>query len=133
MAPTRPSTLPLQSTSLQRHDTTNPNQQTIGTNESSVDGTTRKGTGRIGTIQKTAGAQTKTKHHRQTYTPQWSMTTLRPYSLWLLSLDPARYCWSHGYCVVCGHNSTDCKGKLLGHQDTATRTNPMGGSEKGKT
>jgi hypothetical protein len=54
------------------------------------------------------------------------------HAAWLRSLDPVSYCWSHGYRVVCGHNSKDWKGKLLGHQDEATRTNTMGGSEKGK-
>ena len=37
------------------------------------------------------------------------------------SLDPNRYCWSHGFRVQVGHNSKDCKGKLGGHQDYATR------------
>jgi hypothetical protein len=54
------------------------------------------------------------------------------HAAWLLSLDPAGYCWSHGYRVTTGHNSRECKGKLLGHQDAATRANTMGGSEKGK-
>jgi hypothetical protein len=67
--------------------------------------------------------------------PTASNTSTRPqfdHTAWLLSLDPTGYCWSHGYCGVCGHNSRECKGKLLGHQDDATRTNTMGGSEKGK-
>jgi hypothetical protein len=54
------------------------------------------------------------------------------HAAWLLSLDPQGYCWSHGYKVARGRNSKDCKGKIPGHQDAATRTNPMGGSEKGK-
>jgi hypothetical protein len=54
------------------------------------------------------------------------------HAAWLLSLDPQGYCWSHGYKVTTGHNSHNCKGKLPGHQDAATRINPMGGSEKGK-
>jgi hypothetical protein len=54
------------------------------------------------------------------------------HAAWLLSLDPQGYCWSHGYKVARGHNSKDCKGKIPGHQDGATRTNTMGGSEKGK-
>jgi hypothetical protein len=54
------------------------------------------------------------------------------HAAWVLTLDPAEYCWSHGYRIVCGHNSADCKGKLLGRQDAATRTNTMGGSDKHK-
>ena len=51
---------------------------------------------------------------------------------WLTKLDPTGYCWSHGYRVTKGHNSRDCKGKEPGHQDTATRKNTQGGSDKGK-
>jgi hypothetical protein len=54
------------------------------------------------------------------------------HAAWILSLDRAGYCWSHGYRIVCGHHSADCKGKPPGHQDTATRTDPMGGSDKYK-
>jgi hypothetical protein len=42
------------------------------------------------------------------------------HAAWILTLDPAGYCWSHGYRVLCGHNSADCEGKLEGHQDAAT-------------
>ena len=48
------------------------------------------------------------------------------------SLDPMGYCWTHGYRVTTGHNSKTCKGKLQGHQDTATRADTQGGSTKGK-
>ena len=36
------------------------------------------------------------------------------------------YCWTHG---ACGHDSKDCKNKKDGHQDHATFTNKMGGSQ----
>lgn len=48
------------------------------------------------------------------------------------SLGPTGYCWSHGDIVVSGHNSENCKGKLMGHVDAATRNNNLGGSTKGK-
>ena len=48
------------------------------------------------------------------------------------SLDPMGYCWTHGYRVVCGHNSANCKRKLQGHKDNATRDNIMGGSTRGR-
>ena len=51
---------------------------------------------------------------------------------WEAKLDPKGYCWTHGYRVLLGHNSTNCKGKLGGHKDDATRANIMGGSKKGK-
>ena len=51
---------------------------------------------------------------------------------WVASLDPNGYCWSHGFRVQVGHNSKDCKGKLGGHKDDATRANTKGGSTKGK-
>jgi len=53
-------------------------------------------------------------------------------TVWEAGLDPNRYCWTHGFRVQHGHNSQNCKGKLGGHQDAATHTNLMGGSEKGK-
>jgi cell division septum initiation protein DivIVA len=52
---------------------------------------------------------------------------------WEANLDPTGYCWSHGYRVQKGHSSANCKGKLGGHQDAATRDNTMGGATKGKT
>jgi len=51
---------------------------------------------------------------------------------WELNLDPNGYCWSHGYRVLMGHNSANCKGKMGGHQAAATRSNTLGGSDKGK-
>ena len=37
------------------------------------------------------------------------------------------YCWTHG--VICNnkHMSATCKNKAMGHQDTATMQNKMGG------
>jgi hypothetical protein len=35
-------------------------------------------------------------------------------------LDPNGYCWSHGYRVGVGHNSSTCTNKRDGHQDGAT-------------
>jgi hypothetical protein len=51
---------------------------------------------------------------------------------WKASLDPHGYCWSHGYNVTHGHDSKSCKGKLFGHQLTATRQDNKGGSQRGK-
>jgi hypothetical protein len=51
---------------------------------------------------------------------------------WEAKLNPKGYCWTHGYQVLLGHNSNNCKGKLGGHKDAATRDNIMGGSVKGK-
>jgi hypothetical protein len=48
------------------------------------------------------------------------------------NIDPTEYCHTHGYCVSKGHNSKTCRTKAAGHQDEATRSNPMGGSQKGK-
>ena len=47
-------------------------------------------------------------------------------------LDPDGYCWSHGYHVSRGHNGASCYNTLSGHQSTATKTYPMGGSKKHK-
>ena len=49
-----------------------------------------------------------------------------------LHYDPNGYCWTHGYRVHKNHNSANCKSKAPGHQDAATRANPMGGSSKKK-
>ena len=46
--------------------------------------------------------------------------------------DPNGYCWTHGYIVAHGHNSRTCNAKQEGHQDAATRSNTMGGSDKNK-
>ena len=48
------------------------------------------------------------------------------------ALDPNGYCYSHGYRVTSGHTSKRCFGKCEGHKDEATRSNNMGGSQKGK-
>ncbi len=42
------------------------------------------------------------------------------------------YCWTHGYMVQESHTSKTCTNKAAGHQDAATRTNTMGGSERNK-
>ena len=54
------------------------------------------------------------------------------HAAWLADLNPTGYCWTHGYRVVHGHDSGHCGGKAAGHIATATRTNPQGGSIKGK-
>ena len=46
--------------------------------------------------------------------------------------DPNGYCWTHGYRVRVGHDSTTCKDKAEGHKDGATRANTMGGSSNNK-
>eukprot|EP00957_Ditylum_brightwellii_P177989 13557358-Ditylum_brightwellii.AAC.1 len=43
--------------------------------------------------------------------------------------DPHRYCWSCGYRIDKKHNSVTCSSKKDGHQDAATRSNTMGGSQ----
>jgi hypothetical protein len=42
------------------------------------------------------------------------------------------YCWSHGYQVAKLHTSATCNMKKSGHQDAATKSNPMGGVQWGK-
>ena len=42
------------------------------------------------------------------------------------------YCWTHGYDVDARHESSNCRNPAPGHQTTATRLNPMGGSERNK-
>ena len=42
------------------------------------------------------------------------------------------YCWTHGFKVSYQHTSKTCKQPGDGHKSTATRTNTMGGSQKGK-
>lgn len=51
---------------------------------------------------------------------------------WIANLDPNGYCWTHGYRVQNGHDSNTCGGKKQGHDDTATRADTKGGSDKGK-
>ena len=42
------------------------------------------------------------------------------------------YCWTHGYRIKKGHNSKNCKSRKEGHQEAATRSNNMNGSQAGK-
>jgi hypothetical protein len=42
------------------------------------------------------------------------------------------YCWSHGYQVAKSHKSATCNMKKSGHQDAATKNNPMDGVQWGK-
>jgi hypothetical protein len=46
--------------------------------------------------------------------------------------DEGGYCHTHGYHVIKHHTSANCKWQKEGHQVTATRENPMGGSQVGK-
>ena len=46
--------------------------------------------------------------------------------------DPKGYCWSCGYKVLWGHNSKTCFRRKTGHQENATRENPMSGSDRHK-
>jgi hypothetical protein len=41
------------------------------------------------------------------------------------------YCWSHGYQVAKSHTSATCNMKKSGHQDTANKSNTMGGVQWG--
>lgn len=47
-------------------------------------------------------------------------------------VDHGSYCWTHGYWVAPNHTSATCTSPRPGHQTAATRTNPMGGSDRGK-
>jgi hypothetical protein len=42
------------------------------------------------------------------------------------------YCWSHGYQVAKSHTSATCNMKKSGHQDSANKSNHMGGVQWGK-
>jgi hypothetical protein len=42
------------------------------------------------------------------------------------------YCWSHGYKIVKSHTSATYNMKKSGHQDTANKSNTMGGVQWGK-
>ncbi len=46
--------------------------------------------------------------------------------------DPAGYCWSHGWRVGYGHNSSTCEHPKEGHQTNTTRQNTKGGSSANK-
>ena len=47
-------------------------------------------------------------------------------------IDNNTYCWTHGYRVSATHNSKTCTRRATGHQEEATRSNNMGGSQVGK-
>jgi hypothetical protein len=91
-------------------------------------------------IGNTTSKSNSTALKNATYAATVKTTTPAPYDRnapfnhanWLASLDPTGYCWTHGYRVQVGHNSKDCKGKLGGHNDEATRADIKGGSTKGK-
>jgi hypothetical protein len=109
------------------------NKQLVQTNHHLTEQLSKKALAEL--AQHTKQQTTKPKPNAPTK-PTTSNTGTRPpfdHAAWVLSLDPTGYCWSHGYRVVCGHNSRECKGKLDGHQDDTTRTNTMGGSDKGKS
>ena len=42
------------------------------------------------------------------------------------------YCWTHSYRVNKNHDSTSCRNPAHGHQNTATQTDNMSGSQMGK-
>ncbi len=46
--------------------------------------------------------------------------------------DPGGFCWSHGWRVGYGHNSSTCEHPKEGHQTKATRQNTKGGSSANK-
>eukprot|EP00957_Ditylum_brightwellii_P139018 10595812-Ditylum_brightwellii.AAC.1 len=46
--------------------------------------------------------------------------------------DPHCYCWSSGYIVDKRHNGVTRNKIKDGHQEAATRSNPMGGNQVGK-
>jgi hypothetical protein len=62
----------------------------------------------------TTGTNEGSQEPRQPYTPNTS------------------YCWTHGCKVPCSHTSADCTHCQDGHQNCATCTNTMGGSQCGK-
>lgn len=47
-------------------------------------------------------------------------------------VDPKGYCWTHGYRVSKEHTGHKCNAPAEGHVKEATRSNNMGGSQKGK-
>jgi hypothetical protein len=49
-----------------------------------------------------------------------------------VGLDPNGYCWTHGYRVTLGHNSSTCTNQKEGHQLAASRANTMGESARNK-
>lgn len=56
----------------------------------------------------------------------------KPYVANTPYIENTNYCWTHGYRVHQNHTSASCQSKAEGHQDAATRDNPMGGSTRGK-
>jgi hypothetical protein len=77
----------------------------------------------------------KLGHQKTTQSPAPATSGGRPpfdREAWKANLDPTGYCWTHGYRVLKGHTSANCKGKLGGHKDDATRSDNKGGSTKGK-
>jgi hypothetical protein len=42
------------------------------------------------------------------------------------------YCWSHGYQVAKSHTSATCNVSKMGHQETPTKVDTMGGVQWGK-
>ena len=46
--------------------------------------------------------------------------------------DPEGCCWTHGYKVRKGHTSRTCTTRAEGHQEKATCSNTMGGSNANK-
>ena len=73
--------------------------------------------------KKLSEALTKLQATRPT-TPGPPLTSNKPF--------PGHYCWNHGHRVSQTHMSATCGGKAAGHQDLATTSNTMGGSEKNK-
>jgi hypothetical protein len=51
---------------------------------------------------------------------------------WEANLDPNRICWTQRFHIQKVRKSANCKGKLGGHKNDATRNNNKGGSTKGK-
>jgi hypothetical protein len=111
---------------------TQTNQQLVETNKHLTEQLHQQANTEVAQLKKQAAYKPKPPT-----TTKPTVTTRGPrppfdHAAWVLTLDPLGYCWTHGYKVVRGHNSRDCKSKLDGHQDGATRTNNLGGSDKGK-
>jgi hypothetical protein len=71
------------------------------------------------------------KQDIKTYCQPTAAGTAKPY-VRKPGRDQGGYCWTHGYHVVPTHTSATCNRKAAGHNDAATRANPMGGSVVGK-
>jgi hypothetical protein len=61
-----------------------------------------------------------------TNTPNKQSQTRQPWT------PNTSYCWTHGYKAARSHTSAACTHRQDGHQNCATRTNNMGGSQRGK-